>query len=88
MAANYLPKDRYRDFRKVFGPDEGKRVFNEILSWGHMYQSSLTGNPIDPLILSSREGERNIALKLLSTYNDEPKEKSKKTTSVKPKRSQ
>lgn len=55
--------DRYRDFRVVFGTDAGKRVLNQILKWGHLYQSSMSPNPNDVIFA---EGERNLALKILA----------------------
>jgi len=71
---NYSPSDRYRDFRKVFmATPEGKRVLREILAWGHMFRSSVTGSPIDPYRTHVADGERNIALRVLSTVTTEPK---------------
>ena len=71
----YTPKDRYHDFRKVFGSPEGQRAMREILSWCHMFKPSVYGNPIDPHLVTLKEGERNIGLKLLSIYHTEPPEK-------------
>lgn len=80
-SQGYLPKDRFLDFRRVFtGSDEGKRVFVEILSWGHMLRPSVLASPIDPYLTHMRDGERNIALRLLATVNNEPKEPPKKAT--------
>lgn len=70
---NYTPQDRFHDFRQLFmGSDQGKRVFKEILSWGHIFQSSVTGNPVDSNRVLVREGERNISLKLMAAVNLEP----------------
>jgi hypothetical protein len=71
----YTPMDCYRDFRKVFGTDEGQRVLREILSWGRMFRAPVLGNPIDPYAMAVAFGERNIALKLLATIHNEPKDK-------------
>ena len=72
----YPLKDRFHDFRRLFtGSAEGQRVLAEILSWGHMLQPSSFGNPIDPYLLAIFEGERNLALRLFATINNEPKEK-------------
>lgn len=72
----YTDMDRYRDFRKVLmGSDEGKRVLREILSWGHMFKPPVHGRPIDPLAMAIDGGERNMALRLLATVNQEPPER-------------
>lgn len=71
----YTPTDRYRDFKKVFGTDEGKRVLREILSWGRMFRSPVLGKPIDPHAMAVAFGERNMALKLLATVHTEPPDK-------------
>ena len=76
----YLPKDRYTDFRKTFmGSDEGKRVLREILSWGRMFSPAMNSKPIDPYAMAVREGERNMALRLLVTVYNEPPERPEKT---------
>jgi len=72
LVKNYTPADKYHDFRKVFSTPEGQRVFREILGWGHIFKPSLSGDPIDPLAMAVREGERNNSLRLLATYNNEP----------------
>lgn len=79
-AKQYLPKDRYHDFRKVFmGTDEGKRVLREILSWGRLFQPSIVGKPVDPYAMAIREGERNMALRLMAVVYNEPPERPAKT---------
>lgn len=81
---NYTPEDRYHDFRRVFtGSEEGKRVFREILSWGKLFRPSVIGTPIDPYAMAIREGERNIALRLLVTVNKEPPKRQPKAKRVK-----
>jgi hypothetical protein len=70
---NYKPMDRYRDFRRVFlDTDEGRRVLQEIFSFCGMFR------PITNLETNGaffHEGERNIALKIMTTMNAEPKER-------------
>jgi len=75
-SGNYLPKDRYADFRKVFfGTDQGKRVLREIVSWGRILKAPILTNPVDPYLLAIQEGERNIVRRLLVTINVEPTER-------------
>ena len=70
---NRTKLDKYRDFRTVFlGSDEGRRVLYDILTFGHIYRSSAVRG--DPHETYRREGERNIALKVLTTIHEEPKE--------------
>ena len=71
----YSPVERYQDFRKVFGTDEGKRVLREILAWGRMFRAPVLGKPIDPYAMAVAFGERNIALKLMATVHTEPPDK-------------
>lgn len=80
----YSRMDAYRDMRKVFlGSDEGKRVLREILSWGRMFRAPILGKPIDPYAMAVAFGERNIALKLLATLYNEPKEQLIRSTTRK-----
>jgi hypothetical protein len=76
----YSPVERYRDFRKVFSTDDGKRVLREILSWGRMFRAPVLGKPIDPYAMAVALGERNIALKLMATVHTEPPDKPQRTT--------
>jgi hypothetical protein len=71
----YTPQDRYHDFVRVFGTDEGRRVLREILSWGRMFRPGTLGAPIDPHLMAMREGERNMALRLLATLHSEPSQR-------------
>ena len=65
--------DKYKEFRAVFlGSDQGKRVLHDILSEGHMYRSSMRADPYQTFF---REGERNMALKILTTIMAEPQER-------------
>ena len=75
----YSPVERHRDFQKVFGTDDGKRVLREILSWGRMFRSPVLGKPIDPYAMAVAFGERNIALKLLATVHTQPPDKPQRT---------
>lgn len=70
---NYTKMDKYRDFRRVFlDSEEGKRVLYEILSWGGMFRPSSRGN-FDTNETFFHDGERNLALKIMTTMNAEPK---------------
>ena len=71
----YSPVERYRDFRKVFSTDEGKRVLREILSWGRLFRAPILGKPIDPYAMAVAFGERNLALKLMATVYTQPTDK-------------
>lgn len=69
----YTPMDRYRDMRQVFlGSDQGKRVLREILAMGHMFQTSFS---TDSGTTAFKEGERNMALRVLTAITKEPKER-------------
>ena len=69
--------DRYRDFRQVFfETDTGKRVLNDILAWGHIWKSSIVRDKnlvADPYMTFKNEGERNLALLILTILHREPK---------------
>jgi len=81
-STNYSSKDRYADFRQVFtGSEQGKRVYLELLAWGKMFNSSVSGNPIDPLKVMFSEGHRNFVIKLIAAVNIEPPEQPTKATS-------
>lgn len=71
----YTPVDKYRDFKKVFSTNEGKRVMLEIMTWGRMFRAPVLGKPIDPYAMAVAFGERNIALKLMATVYTEPVDK-------------
>ena len=73
-SEGYTPQDRYRDFRAVFmSTEQGQRVLREILAWGHVFKPSVqAAGAIDPHRVTFAEGERNIALRLLTTINREP----------------
>lgn len=73
--------DRYRDFRAVFAgestPEQGRRVLQHILgpSLAHYWQSSMAA---DPHRTAFREGERNVALKILTILQTEPNRRATK----------
>ena len=71
----YTPMDRYRDFKKVFGTEDGKRVLREIISWGRLLKTPMMGNPIDPYAMAVAFGERNLASKIMAAIHNEPPDK-------------
>lgn len=77
-AGPYSDKDKYSDFRKVFGTPEGQRVMREILAWCQLFKPSIQASPIDPYLVTMKEGARNIGLRLLTTYHNEPAERADK----------
>ena len=82
---NYAEIDRYRDFRAVFlGSDQGRRVLYAIMGFGLMYRSSAYRGRFDPYKTLFHEGERNLALRILTTINNEPTEKPDRANSAKP----
>ena len=82
----YLPLDRYRDFRSVFGSEQGKRVLHEILAWGHINQSSAQVGHFDPYKTMFHDGQRSMGIKIMMTMNVEPQtEQPDKANSTAPK---
>jgi hypothetical protein len=62
--------DAYRDFRAVFVDDErGRRVLSQILAWGR-----IMGTTFDPDShhMAMLNGQRELALLVLSTVEVEP----------------
>ena len=79
---NYSAKDRYADFRQVFtGSDQGMRVYRELLAWGKIFSTGISGSPIDPYKVMIAEGHRNFATKLMAAVNIEPPEQPTQATS-------
>lgn len=79
-AEQYTPQAKYEDFRALFmGSDQGRRVLREILAWGRMFKPAAIGTPVDPYAMAMREGERNMALRLLATVHTEPRGRPGKT---------
>jgi hypothetical protein len=69
----YTRMDRHYDFKNLFlGSEQGRRVLFEILSWGHVFQSSAGLAQCDPNKTLFHEGERNIALMLQTVLRYEP----------------
>lgn len=80
---NYSSRDRYADFRQVFtGSDQGKRVYRELLAWGKIFSTSVSGTPIDPYKMMIAEGHRNFATKLMAAVNIEPPELPEKANKI------
>lgn len=79
---DYLPMDRYRDFRKVFGSRQGKKVLAELLAWGGLFKPKIHSAPVDPYMMSVQEGKANYARKILYVMNNEPIEQSKRSNHV------
>jgi hypothetical protein len=62
--------DIYRDFRRTFSTPEGKRVLWRLFEWCHLYKPSVDFD--SAARTAFREGERNIALKIMAVMNAEP----------------
>lgn len=56
-----------QSYKQVFGTPEGKRVLNDILKHAHVIEPSYIRG--DAHETSYREGERNMALRLLAMLN-------------------
>ena len=69
----YPPDRLHNDFATVFlrGP-AGRRALYKILEWGHLYQPVFVAG--DPYGTAFRDGERNLALRILAALNAEPEE--------------
>ena len=66
----YAPAVLHADFQAVFvGDARGRRVLYKILEWGHLYQPSFQSG--DPHGTAFRDGERNLALRILAVLNAE-----------------
>lgn len=68
----YSKMDRYRDFKRLFGSEDGRRVLHELFSWGNMFRPVAPMSKFDPYETAFHDGERNIVLKLLAVMNAEP----------------
>jgi len=79
ISEGYSKRDRYQDFHQLFKSAKGKRVLREMLSWGRMFKTSASASPVDPYLMAIREGQRNMAIRLLATINQEPVEQPTKT---------
>jgi hypothetical protein len=68
--------DIHVDFLQLFrGSPQGLRVLQKILKWGDVYDSTIPPGqtPVDVNAVLIREGQRRLALRILSTVNVEPK---------------
>ena len=78
----YTDLDKYRDFRMVFlANDQGQRVLRELLAHCHMFKTSFDK---DSGALAFKEGERNVALWLMSIISNEPKPRPTQANRVRP----
>ncbi len=69
----YPPDRLHRDFAAAFLRDRaGRRALHKILEWGHLYQPVFVAG--DPHGTAFRDGERNLALRILAALNAEPEE--------------
>ncbi len=69
----YPPERLHKDFAAVFLRDQaGRRALYKILEWGHLYQTVFVAG--DPHGTAFRDGERNLALRVLAALNAEPQE--------------
>lgn len=62
---------KVKAYQDVFNSPQGQEVLQDILSHCHFYQPSHT--PGDPYETAFREGERNVALKIVKALNTDPK---------------
>lgn len=68
--------ERYQDFRQVFlGSDQGRKVLNEIMRWGHAFRSNSNVAGYDPVKMNIADGQRGLANRILTTAHVEPKAK-------------
>lgn len=78
--------ERYADFRQLFlGSDQGKRVLNEIMRWGHTFRSNSNVAGYDPIKMNIADGQRGLANRILTTAHIEPKAKPIFANSKRPK---
>jgi hypothetical protein len=74
LGEGYGAMERYKDFRAVFmgqsDAAQGNRVLWQIFEWARLYGRVAT--PGDPHETYFRDGERNIALRILAALTSEP----------------
>lgn len=64
--------ERHKAFRAVFLETEsGKKVFREIMSWGYQFSAIRS---TDPYVVATKNGQRLLAVKILTTVHAEPTE--------------
>jgi hypothetical protein len=59
------------DYEFVFRTAEGERVLNDIIKSAHVLEPTFTPDPYETAF---REGERNVALRILALLNYTPKD--------------
>jgi len=70
MTPKQTAADMRNDFRKVFyGSEQGKRVLDQILSWGRTFKTCMNDDGRKHAFL---EGQRNMALMIIATLETEP----------------
>jgi len=62
----YGEMDRRRDFRRLFGGREGRRVLYQILLWGGLYDAEA---PLDGQELQRWAGRRDLATNILTALH-------------------
>ena len=72
LGEKYTKEDRYRDFRKTFGGEEGRRVLRYILERGGVFNEPPLISPVDSHMLAAHRGKRQMALEIFACYNNEP----------------
>lgn len=71
-GANRKPDAIAADFKHVFlGSEAGKRVLYQILGWSHLWDPSFVAGESDTTAF--KEGERNVALRILAALRSDPK---------------
>lgn len=66
----YSKMDRYRDFRKVFGTEEGRRVLAQIVD--HSDIPIVESEVSDTHKMAFRAGQRNLSMWIIKVLNAEP----------------
>ena len=65
--------DAHRDFRAVFlgesTEEQGRRVLNQIMSWGRIMGAT---SDSDPIVMAIMNGERNAVLRIIKVIEVEP----------------
>ncbi len=70
LGPGYGPRERHRDFKRVFSSVEGARVLWTILDWCGLYRPvAVKGDPHETY---HRDGRRDIALRIIRAMNAEP----------------
>lgn len=62
----YGETDRRRDFRRLFGGQDGRRVLYQILLWGGLYDAEA---PLDSQELQRWAGRRDLATNILTALH-------------------